>query len=102
MLPTSFKAKIQRLLIKNGFKKSSKTKGRIRGLDNYTDGFDFEKSWDDYYLFYTCGNTIYRGMSQRDQDRKTEKMYEFLVDQGLEDHVKLTGLRSKKVILLKP
>lgn len=102
MLPASFKAKVQKLLMDSKFKKSAKTKSRIRGLQNCTDGFVFEKVEDAYYLYFTCGNMINRGMLQESQDHRTETMYKFLIDQGLGDHVEITRLRVKKAILLKP
>ena len=100
MLPSSFKAKIQRILIKDGYKQSKKTKGRV--IDNYSDGFTFVKHWDDeYYLYYTCGNTVRRGMSTEDKDIKTMEMYNHLVQLGYKDNLELIKVKNQIAILLK-
>ncbi|MCY9259171.1 hypothetical protein MOF13_08705 [Bacillus spizizenii] len=102
MLPTSLKSKVQRTLTKGGFRKSESSKSRVKGLSNQSAGFKFEKLWDDYYLFYTSGNMAFRGMPTEEKDTRTEKMYKFLIDQGLEQYIEITELRNQKAILLKP
>lgn len=100
MLPSSFKAKIQRLLVKDGFKRSETSKGRI--VDNVSAGFTFTKLWDDYYLYYTSGNMTFRGMSTEEKDLKTTEMYEHLVSLGFEGNLEIAEVQNQKAILLKP
>ncbi|ASS60623.1 hypothetical protein C7M22_03658 [Bacillus velezensis] len=102
MLPTSLKAKVQRILLKGSFKKSESSKSRVKGLSNISAGFTFEKMFDDgYCLYYTCGNMTFRGMPNEKKDNQTEKIYHFLLDQGLQKNIELTEFGNKKVILLK-
>lgn len=44
----------------------------------------------------------FRGMPTEEKDTRTEKMYKFLIDQGLEKYIEITELRNQKAILLKP
>lgn len=100
MLPNSFKAKIQRTLIKEGFKKSEKSKGRI--IDNHSAGFTFDKLFDNYYLYYTSGNMAYRSMDVKEKNMKTMKMYDRLVTLGFQNNLKITELKNQVAILLIP
>lgn len=100
MKPASFKAKIQRILINEGFKKSETSKGRI--IPNVSSGFTIEKFLDEYYLHYTCGNLSSRGMAVEDQDVKTIEMYEKLIELGFESNLKLDSIRTQKAVILKP
>ena len=101
MLASSFKAKIQRILIKEGFQKSKKSKGRV--IDNHSAGFTFDKYWEDeFYLYYTSGNMAFRGMSTEEKDSKTMKMYNRLVELGYEDNLEISEVKNQVAILLKP
>ena len=102
MLPTSLKAKVQRILLKGSFKKSECSKSRVKGLSNISAGFTFAKAFDDdYCLYYTAGNMAFRGMPNGEKDNQTEKMYQFLLDQGLQKNIELIEFRNQKAILLK-
>ncbi|WP_144533985.1 hypothetical protein [Bacillus pumilus] len=101
MQPASLKSKVQRILLKGNFKKSESSKSRVKGLSNITAGFKFDKMWDDYYLFYTSGNMIHRGMSSEKRDEKTTVMFNYLTNQGLAENIEMTTLRSQQAILLK-
>lgn len=98
MLPSSFKAKVQRVLIKEGFKKSDKTKGRV--IDNVSAGFTFSKLWDDYYLYFTSGNMASRGMSLEEKDKKTMEIFERLISLGYENYIELTKKGEQAAIML--
>lgn len=56
---------------------------------------------DDYCLYYACGNMAFRGMPTEEKDNQTEKMYQFLLDQGFEKNIEMTEFRNQKAILLK-
>lgn len=56
--------------------------------------------WGDYYLFYTSGNMIYRGMSSEKKDEKTIEIFNYLSEQGLGENIEMTTLRNQKAILL--
>ena len=101
MLASSFKTKIQRTLIKEGFQKSKKSKGRV--IDNRSAGFTFDKYWEDeYYLYFTSGNMVFRGMSTEEKDNKTMQMYNRLVELGYVDNLEVTEIKNQVAILLKP
>ncbi|KXZ22354.1 hypothetical protein P4T89_12950 [Bacillus nakamurai] len=102
MLPTSLKTKVQRILLQGSFKKSESSKSRVKGLSNISAGFTFAKTFDDdYCLYYTAGNMAFRGMPNEEKDNQTEKMYQFLLDQGLQKNIELIDFRNQKAILLK-
>lgn len=101
VLITSVKSKMQRLLIANGFTKSTSTKSRIKGLDNISRGFTFKKEWDTYSLYWTCGNGGYRGMPVEEMNKKTTEIYLFLQGAGLDDHMEIVERRNQQAILLK-
>ncbi|MCY7500130.1 hypothetical protein [Bacillus pumilus] len=101
MQPASLKSKVQRILLKGNFKKSESSKSRVKGLSNITAGFKYDKMWDDYYLFYTSGNMIYRGMSSEKKDEKTIEIFNYLSEQGLGENIEMTTLRNQRAILLK-
>lgn len=101
VLITSVKSKMQRLLIANGFTKSTSTKSRIKGLDNISKGFAFKKEWDTFSLYWTCGNGGYRGMPVEEMDKKTTEIYLFLQSAGLEGHIEMVERRNQQAILLK-
>lgn len=101
MQPKSFKTKIQKILIRDGFRKQGKSKGRV--IDNYSAGFTFDKYWEDqYYLYFSSGNMASRGMSREEKDKKTMEMYNHLVSLGLESNLELSEIKNQKAILLLP
>ena len=101
MLAKSFKQKVDRLLKRGGFKKSTSSKGRIVGLKNVTAGYAFDSSWDEYYVYYECGNFGYeRGMAQEDKDNRTVEMFEYLQETDVADFVSLETIRGRVVIQL--
>lgn len=89
MLATSFKQKIDRVLSKNSARKSTQSKGRIKGLANVTHGYTFQKLWDDYYVYFRCGNMTMRGMTVEELDKETMKLYEILKENGFEEMMEL-------------
>ncbi|MDL5141677.1 hypothetical protein [Bacillus atrophaeus] len=99
MLPTSLKSKIQRILLKGSFKKSESFKSRVKGLGHVSAGFTFAKTFDDEYcLYYTCGNMAFRGMPTEEKDNQTEKMHQFLLEQGLEKNIEMTEFRNCNIV----
>lgn len=100
MLATSFKQKTDRILKKNDCKKSSETKGRIKGLPSVTHGYTFRKLWDDYYLFFTCGNMTRRGMLVEEMDKETMKLYNILKTSPIGDAIELETHRNQVAIKL--
>lgn len=102
MLATSLKQKIDRVLSKDKkFGKSVKTKSGIKGLHNISSGYTFTKLGDHYYLFWTCGNMVFRGMPIEEQDKKTEEIYRYLVEQGFGEYLEMDEIYRQKGIKLK-
>lgn len=103
MKATSLKQKVNRALLKDKkFTKSESSKSRVIGLKNITSGFTFDKMWDDYYLYWTTGNMIYRGMPIEEINQKTEAVYLYLVEQGLGEFLEIVDdFKRQKAIKLK-
>jgi len=89
MLATSFKQKIDRVLRKHAVRKSTESKGRIKGLPNVTHGYSFKKQFDEYHVYFRCGNMSMRGMTVEDMDKETMKIYGILKEDGFEKQIEL-------------
>ncbi|WP_442638021.1 hypothetical protein [Rossellomorea marisflavi] len=89
MLATSFKQKVDRVLQKRSARKSTQSKGRIKGLPNVTHGYSFQKQFDEYHVYFRCGNMTMRGMTVEEMDKETMKLYEILKADGFEEQMEL-------------
>lgn len=89
MLATSFKQKVDRVLKKHEVRKSTESRGRIKSLPNVTDGYSFKKEFDEYHVYFRCGNMTKRGMPVEEMDKETMKLYEILKSEGFEEQMEL-------------